>query len=103
MEQPTSNNELIKKLEDRIRQLENQMEILGPAEELIQYIERIGKESFTAKDILSLDEACFLLNASKSQLYKLTRTHRIPHYKPNRKIYFLKSELVEWVKQTPLQ
>ena len=54
------------------------------------------------KEILSLNEASEFLNASKSQLYKLTRTLAIPHYKPGGKaIYFYRSELLEWVKQYP--
>jgi len=56
------------------------------------------------KDVLTLDEASVFLDASKSQLYKLTRTFAIPHYKPNGKtIYFSKEELVEWIKKHPVK
>ncbi len=59
-------------------------------------------EHSVTKEILSLDEASVFLNASKSQLYKLTRTLAIPHYKPGGKaIYFYKSEILEWIKQHP--
>ncbi len=50
------------------------------------------------KKILSVEEACILLSFKKSYLYKLTSKNQIPFYKPNNKrIYFLRSELQEWL------
>ena len=47
---------------------------------------------------LTVDEACSYLRLSKSQLYKLTSTGKIPHYKPEGKlIYFEKAELDNWI------
>ena len=43
---------------------------------------------------LTFQEATEYLDISKSYLYKLTSTAKIPHYKPNnKKIYFTKSDL----------
>ena len=54
--------------------------------------------------MLTVDEASVFLDDSKRQLYKLTRTFAIPHYKPNGKtIYFSKEELVEWIKKHPVK
>jgi excisionase family DNA binding protein len=47
---------------------------------------------------LTFDEASEYLDISKSYLYKLTSTAKIPHYKPNnKKIYFEKSDLKKWL------
>jgi excisionase family DNA binding protein len=49
---------------------------------------------------LSLEEAAAYLHVSKSYLYKLTSTNRIPYYKPSGKlVFFDKKELDAWVLQ----
>jgi excisionase family DNA binding protein len=51
---------------------------------------------------LTLVEAVKFLDLSRSHLYKLTIERRIPHFKPNgKKIYFDKSDLVQWLKRKP--
>ena len=51
---------------------------------------------------LNLVEAAKFLDLSESHLYKLTSERRIPHFKPNgKKIYFDKSELIQWLKRKP--
>ena len=50
------------------------------------------------KEILNFDEAAAYLNMSKSTLYKLTSKKEIPHYKPNRFVFFEKSELDKWIR-----
>jgi len=47
---------------------------------------------------LTLRAAAIYLELSESYLYKLTSTKQIPHYKPTgKKIYFIASELNEWL------
>lgn len=49
-------------------------------------------------DLLTLQEASVYLKVSKSYLYKLTSSKKIPFYKPAGKlIYFIKSEIDEWL------
>ena len=51
---------------------------------------------------LTLPEAAKFLDLSPSHLYKLTSERKIPHFKPSgKKIYFDKSELVQWLKRNP--
>jgi excisionase family DNA binding protein len=50
------------------------------------------------KEILNFDEASVYLRMSKSTLYKLTSKKEIPHYKPNRYIYFERVELDRWIR-----
>ena len=48
---------------------------------------------------LSVPEAAEFLNISVNSIYKLTRTKTIPHMKKGKSIYFLKEELIDWLKQ----
>ena len=51
---------------------------------------------------LTLAEAAKFLDLSQSHLYKLTSERKIPHFKPSgKKIYFDKSELIQWLKRKP--
>ena len=43
-------------------------------------------------------EAAAYLNMSKSTLYKLTSSKSIPHYKPNRFVFFEKADLDKWIR-----
>ena len=52
----------------------------------------------TDKEILGSKEAATFLDISPNQLYKLSSSGKIPTYSPTGgKIYFLKSDLTEWV------
>ena len=53
---------------------------------------------------LTFDEAAQYLDVSKSHLYKLTSTNRVPHYKPQgKRLYFAKSELDTWLFRNPVK
>ena len=62
-----------------------------------QRIEALENVFLCQKDIFNLDEAATYLSMSKSTLYKLTSKKEIPHYKPNRFIFFERSELDKWI------
>ena len=52
---------------------------------------------FTTKEVLTSDEAARYMGISRSYLYKLTMTRKIPHYKPTGKVcYFDRRELEEY-------
>ena len=54
-----------------------------------------------AKEVLTLEEAAAFMGISKSSLYKMTHKHERPFYRPNGKlIYFEKSELLKWMRQS---
>lgn len=69
--------------------------------DLILKLERIERYTLlAAKNVLDLDDLEILTGLSKSHLYKLTCTHKIPYYKPNGKlIYFNRPEIEEWMLQ----
>lgn len=51
------------------------------------------------KEVLTLDEASQYTGMSKSYLYKLTGSMRIPHFKPTGKmVFFDRTELINWLK-----
>lgn len=52
-----------------------------------------------AKDVLDIDEAAILIGMSVGHIYRLTSAREIPHYKKNRKLYFNKAELNEWMQE----
>jgi len=57
-------------------------------------IEKLFEQIQLEEKPLSFSEAAEYLDVSKSHLYKMTSTAKIPHFKPNGKmIYFKKSDL----------
>lgn len=53
---------------------------------------------FCTKEVLTSDEAARYLGISKSYLYKLTMSQKIPHFKPMGKmVYFNRIELESWL------
>lgn len=89
---------------ERIGQMENVLRRLGDIEELHERMEQMEEHLFAAKEILTVKEAKEFLGISESQLYKLTRTLAIPHYKPSGKtIFFSRQEIIDWVKSRPAQ
>ena len=68
-------------------------EIKNVAEELADRI------IFTTKEVLTSDEAARYMGISRSYLYKLTMTRKIPHYKPTGKVcYFDRRELEDFLR-----
>lgn len=50
-------------------------------------------------DHLTVKQASAFLNIAEQTIYGYTHRKEIPFYKPHKKLYFLKSELEEWLKQ----
>ena len=68
-----------------------------------QRIEALENVFLCQKDIFNLDEAATYLSMSKCTLYKLTSKKEIPHYKPNRFIFFERSELDKWIRSAAVK
>ena len=76
-----------------------QQEIL----EKLTTIENLLLKGQTEKP-LTLNEAAQYLDISKSYLYKLTSTNKIPHWKPQgKRVYFTKAELDAWILRHPVK
>ena len=61
-------------------------------------VEKIERNDFVSKKVLTLAEACQYMGISKSTMYKLTYQSKIDHYCPSGKlIYFKLDELENWL------
>lgn len=58
---------------------------------------KLDQQTVLNKKFLDLEGASFYLNVSKSLIYKLVHRKEIRYQKPNRKLYFLKEDLDNWV------
>ena len=86
-----------------MKKLETALADFLPADQFTKRIEKIEAYIYTTKEVLTLEEVCLLLNASKSQIYRLTRMMAIPHYKPTGKsLYFNRKEVLEWIQKHPI-
>ena len=67
---------------------------------ILERLDRLEKLLVGHKEVLTFDEACDYTGISRSYLYKLTASGRVPHSKPNGKmLFFEKAKLVEWLLQ----
>ncbi|NCP52687.1 MAG: helix-turn-helix domain-containing protein [Flavobacteriales bacterium] len=67
---------------------------------ILERLNRLEKLLIGSKEVLTFDEACDYTGISRSYLYKLTASGKIPHSKPNGKmLFFEKKRLVEWLLQ----
>ena len=55
-------------------------------------------DKYESKNILTVDDLIDYTGYSQKQIYKLTSTRAIPHYKPNgRKLFFKRNEVDAWI------
>lgn len=55
------------------------------------------------KQVLNIDEVMeYAGGLSRGYIHRLTSTKQIPHYKKNNRLYFLKSEIDEWLQENPV-
>ena len=67
---------------------------------ILERLDRLEKLLIGQKEVLTFDEACDYTGISRSYLYKLTSSGKIPHSKPNGKmLFFEKKKLIEWLLQ----
>jgi excisionase family DNA binding protein len=67
--------------------------------EIVSAIEKIldSKLSASSDKLLDSQEACFFLGISKSTLYKMNLRKEVPYYKPGKKVYYSKSDLLNYI------
>ncbi len=67
-------------------------------------LEKIESLLLGQKDVFTFDECCQYTGISKTYMYKLTCTNKIPHFKPHGKtIYFSKEEIDQWLMKNPIK
>lgn len=67
---------------------------------ILKKLEGIEKAILSQKEVLTFEEVCSYTGLSRSFLYKLTCTNKIPHSKPfGKMLYFDRQELNNWLLQ----
>ena len=67
-------------------------ELKDVVKEAVSEVQKINKE------ILTLNECCFLTGMAPSSIYKLTSSGKIPHWKKGNKLRFDKTKIIEWLR-----
>ena len=57
-----------------------------------------SKTEANPNDLLNIEEASSLLNLAKATVYALSSSGRIPVFKKSKRLYFSRSQLLDWVK-----
>lgn len=77
--------------------------VLARIEQRLERIEKnlaISKDSDQSDmDYIGIKEACKILNFTTPTLYSKVCRREIPFYKKGNRLYFSKSELLEWIRQ----
>ena len=68
--------------------------------ELKQLILQGNNSQPKADEPLSIDEVTDLIGKSKPTIYGYVSRNEIPHSKSGGRLYFFKSEIIEWIKQS---
>lgn len=72
--------------------------------EIKQQLTRIESGLLAQKNVLTFDEVSQFTGLSKSHLYKLTSSGKVPHFKPHGKvIYFERTQIENWLLQNPIK
>ena len=71
--------------------------------QLLNRLETVEAHLYTSKEVLTIDEAVAFTGKSKSHIYKLTSSSRVPHYKQGKHIYFDRSQLTDWLKENKVK
>lgn len=67
-------------------------------------LEKIENLLIGQKNVFTFEECCRYTGISKTYMYKLTCTNKIPHFKPYGKtIYFSKEEIDKWLLKNPIK
>lgn len=53
-----------------------------------------------SEEFIGTETACEILHLSSSRIYALVQEGRLPFYKPGKNLLFLKSELLDWLRQS---
>ncbi|KAA6341744.1 hypothetical protein EZS27_010468 [termite gut metagenome] len=67
-------------------------------------LEKIENLLLGHKDVFTFEECCRYTGISKTYMYKLTCTNKVPHFKPHGKtIYFSKEEIDRCLMKNPVK
>jgi len=67
---------------------------------LRERLDKLEKHALDNKTVFNVTEVSEFLGLAKSTVYKLTMSKKIPHYKKLKHLYFIRTEIENWVKDT---
>lgn len=70
---------------------------LNTIENLLRIVKKDDKITVPIAEVFNLNQAAEYVSLSKSAIYKKTSERNIPHFKKGKKLYFIRSELDEWL------
>ena len=85
------NKEVNRIIEDGIKLFAK--EIVRHMQEMPKTVEKDNEDIF-----LNIEEAALLIHLSKYTIYGLVHKNSIPYHKRGRRLYFLKPEILDWLK-----
>lgn len=65
--------------------------------------DQLGRVKADLPDILDIEQAAKFLKRKVTTLYEKTSHKLIPHYKEGNKLYFIRTELEEWIKKKKIK
>ena len=54
-------------------------------------------QSVNEKPFINIEEAAVLLDIARQTIYQMVSKRQIPFYKRSKRLYFKKSELIDWI------
>ncbi len=60
-------------------------------------IEKLNTTSKNEEDFMNIDQVSSFIDLSKPTVYGLTHIQKIPYFKASSRLYFKKSDIVNWI------
>lgn len=64
---------------------------------LTELVSNLHSSKSDERNLIGIDEACKVLHKAKPTIYALVRRGLLPAYKREKKLYFYREELIEWI------
>ena len=78
--------------------MENPFEIiLTKLNSIEKAIEKLNSNVKEVDDFMNIEQAANFVGLSKATIYGLTHKQKIPYFKASKRLYFEKSDLVNWI------
>lgn len=90
----------IEAMPQNMARLEDKVDALTELVARLSALLSAGADKPPSEDFIGTETACEILHLSSSRIYALVQEGRIPFYKPGKSLLFLKSELLDWLKQS---
>lgn len=81
----------------------SEKELNAIAEQMAERVAQKIAEKAHDPEVLGTEEAAALLHVKPGTLRRMTSKLEVPHYKRGGTLYFMRSELVEWIKSHRVQ